>query len=98
MIKLRNLWLVIKDQGPPSRFWRNLRKGHMKGLRSKRSHFNHNGKTKVMYNTKASAIKAANAMRKKRGFYFSNYKCLYCDGYHIGKNSQNKKKLDENGQ
>ena len=43
-----------------------------------------------MYNTKASATKAAAAMMKKTGNYFSNYKCVFCDGYHIGKNSANK--------
>ena len=43
-----------------------------------------------MYNTKASAERAAASMMKKTGNYFSNYKCMYCDGYHIGKNSANK--------
>jgi hypothetical protein len=63
------------------------------GLFSKRSHENWDGKPKVMYNTKASAQKAATAMMRKKGFYFSNYKCMLCDGYHIGKNWDNKKKL-----
>ncbi len=39
-----------------------------------------------MYNTKKTAIKSANSMAKKKGVHFSNYKCLYCNGYHIGKN------------
>lgn len=43
-----------------------------------------------MYNTKASATKAAESMSKKHGVWFSNYKCLHCDGYHIGKNRDNK--------
>lgn len=45
-----------------------------------------------MYNTKETAIKSANAMSKKNGVYFSNYKCIFCDGYHIGKNRDNKDK------
>jgi hypothetical protein len=89
-MKLRNILLAIKDQGPFTRFIRNLRKGHLFGLVNKRSHFRDTGQPKVMYNTKASAQKAAAAMTKKRGVYFSNYKCLFCDGYHLGKNSENK--------
>jgi hypothetical protein len=43
-----------------------------------------------MYNTIESAKKAAEAMSKKREVHFSFYKCLFCDGYHIGKNRDNK--------
>jgi len=31
-------------------------------------------------------------MSKKHGVHFSNYKCIFCDGYHLGKNRDNKKK------
>lgn len=89
-MKLRNIYLALKDQMPISRFFRNLRKGHLIGLFSKRSHENADGKPKIQYGSKASATKAAAAMMKKRGAYFSNYKCVHCDGYHIGKNSENK--------
>lgn len=89
-MKLRNIILALKDQGPLSRFLRNLRKGHVLGLFDKRSHCRADGKPKVMYNTKASATKAAETMTKKRGVWFSNYKCLFCDGYHLGKNRENK--------
>jgi hypothetical protein len=92
MIKLRNLWLVVLDQGPLTRFLRNLRKGHMRGLRSRRSHENANGQPKIAYGSKKSATKAAQKMQKKYGYYYSNYKCLFCDGYHIGRNSDNKQK------
>ena len=27
---------------------------------------------------------------KKKGVHFSNYKCIYCDKYHLGKNRENK--------
>ena len=89
-MKFRNLYLALKDQLPISRLIRNIRKGHLIGLFSKRSHENTNGKPKISYGSKQSAMKAAEAMKKKRGTYFSNYKCVWCDGYHIGKNSENK--------
>lgn len=90
-MKIRNIILAIRDQGPLRRFFRSFfvtRNGW--GLFSKRSHFRDNGDSKVMYNTKASAMKAAKKMSEKHGVYFSNYKCLYCDGYHLGKNRDNK--------
>jgi len=48
------------------------------------------GKPKVGYNTKDSAIKAANSMSKKHGKHFSNYFCPHCGKYHLGKNRQHK--------
>lgn len=86
-MKIKNIYLALKDQGPFLRFLRNLMKGHLFGLVSKRSHLNFDGNPKVQYRTKQSAEKAAQAMAKKRGVYFSNYKCLHCDGFHIGKNN-----------
>ena len=47
-----------------------------------------------MYNSKASALKSAEAMGKKRGVHFSAYKCAYCDGYHLGRNRENKPQID----
>jgi hypothetical protein len=90
MIKFMNLILVIKDQMPLTRFIRNLRKGHLLGIVSKRSHFRGDGVPKQIYNTKNTAVKSAKKMSEKNGVYFSNYKCLWCDGYHIGKNRENK--------
>ena len=52
----------------------------------------HTGKEKVCYHHKESTIKSAEAMSKKKGVHFSAYKCLFCDGYHIGKNRDNKVK------
>ena len=86
-IRLKNVYLALKDQGPFKRFFRNFFvTGNAKGLFYKRSHQNHNGVPKVMYNSKATAEKSARKMAEKHGAYFSNYKCLFCDGYHIGKN------------
>lgn len=89
-IKFRNLVLALKDQLPLRRLIRNVIKGHIIGLISKRSHLNGSGNQKVKYNTKKSAMKSAEHMSKKHGVHFSNYKCIWCDGYHIGKNSDNK--------
>lgn len=89
-MKIRNIYLALKDQLPWRRLWRNLLKGHLRGLVHPRSHFRHDGEAKISYGSKASAIKAATKMQAKTGNYFSNYKCMRCDGYHIGKNIENK--------
>ena len=54
-----------------------------------------NGEPKVAYPTKDVAQKAAEKMGNKYGVHFSVYKCLYCDGWHCGKNRENKVKSDE---
>lgn len=52
----------------------------------KSSHYRSDiGKEKVSYSLK-SALKASEQMEEKTGRSFSCYKCIYCDGYHIGKN------------
>ena len=91
-MKLKNVYLALKDQLPVERFVKNfLLSGKGWGLFHKNSHISfRSGKPKVIYNRKETAEKAANSMSKKRGVYFSNYKCIYCDGYHIGKNRANK--------
>lgn len=89
-MKIRNIILALQDQMPINRFFRNLFKGHLFGLVHKRSHFRDTGVAKVKYNSKASAKKAAEKMMQKNGKYFSTYKCLWCDGYHLGKNRENK--------
>jgi hypothetical protein len=91
---IKNIIPVLIDQGPFSRFLRNLRKGHLIGIVSKRSHLTSKGAPKVRYNTKASAEKAAASMKKKYGHWYSNYRCLYCGGFHVGKNSENKNPLN----
>ena len=89
-IKLKNLISGLKEQGPLSRAFRNFFiTGNAWGLFSKRSHYRSDGKEKVSF-SRRSAIKAAAAMKKKHGKYFSVYKCIYCDGYHLGKNRDNK--------
>ena len=93
MITLKNLYLGLKDQLPWKRFFHNFFvTGNAKGLFYKRSHINANGKPKVMYNTKKTANKSAEKLGEKHGTHFSNYKCIYCNGYHLGKNREKKEK------
>ena len=49
----------------------------------------------MTYNTLEGGLKAAESMGKKHGTHFSVYKCLFCDGYHIGKNRENKTEYDK---
>lgn len=66
------------------------------GAFSINSHINqHTGQPKITYNHVESALKAADKMSKKNNTHFSIYKCLYCDGYHIGKNRDNKTDYDK---
>ena len=90
-IKIKNLYLALRDQGPFKRAYVNFFvTGNAWGLFDKRSHVRDDGKEKVKYNTKDSANRAAENMKKKYSNHFSVYKCIYCDGYHLGKNRENK--------
>lgn len=89
-MKIKNIIKALQDQLPISRLLRNIWKGNLKGLFHKRSHYREDGTAKVTYYTKTTAIKSALKMAEKKGKYYSNYKCPHCDGYHIGKNSENK--------
>jgi len=85
-IEFKNLVLGFNDQLPFKRLIRNMWTGNVFGLLYRRSHLNLDGNPKIAYGSKRSAIKAAQKMTSKKGVYFSNYKCIYCDGYHLGKN------------
>ena len=91
-MKLKNLILALKEQGPLKRAFRNFFiTGNAWGLFHINSHIRQDTQqAKVMYNTKETALKSAESMKKKRGVHFSVYKCIYCDGYHLGKNRENK--------
>lgn len=101
-IKFRNFWIWIKDQFQRKTWFRNFFiTGNAWGAFSINSHINqHTGEPKQTYNHKESALKAAESMSikqsKKYGtdVHFSAYKCLFCDGYHIGKNRENKTEYD----
>ena len=91
-MKIRNIILALKEQGPLKRAWRNfVVTRNAWGMFHMSSHKRGDtGKLKVMYNTKETATKASNGMNRKMGKHFSVYKCIYCDGYHLGKNRDNK--------
>lgn len=91
-IKWRNFKIWILDQFHRKTFFRNFFiTRNAWGAFSINSHINqHTGQPKVMYNTVETARKSAEVMGKKRDKHFSYYKCLFCDGYHIGKNRDNK--------
>lgn len=91
-MKLKNVILALRDQGPWRRFIRNFFvTRNAWGLFHINSHVAQGtGKLKVMYNTKPTALKAAEALKRKYGSHYSVYKCMRCDGYHIGRNRENK--------
>lgn len=89
MIKIaKNTLKALKYQLPLSRMWRNfVVTRNAWGMFHKNSHIvQSTGKPKVMYNTIESAQKAAASMEKKYEGKFRPYKCVFCDGFHIGKN------------
>ena len=92
-ITFKNFWIWFVDQLRRKRFFYNFFiSKNAWGAFSINSHINQStGKPKVVYHTKETALKSAEAMSKKLGVHFSIYKCLFCDGYHIGKNRDNKK-------
>ena len=98
-IKFKNFKIWFADQWKRKRFFYNFFVSRNAwGAFSINSHINQgSGKPKVMYNTLKTALKSAEKMSEKHGTHFSTYKCLFCDGYHIGKNRDNKvKKTDKN--
>ena len=96
-ITWKNFKIWFMDQYERKTWFRNFFiTGNAWGAFSINSHMNqHTGKLKVMYNTKETALKSAEAMGKKHDTHFSAYKCLFCDGYHIGKNRDNKTEYDK---
>lgn len=91
-VKIKNIILALYEQGPIKRAYHNfIVTRNAWGMFYISSHQRQdNGKLKVMYNTKESAQKAADSMKKKMNKHFSVYKCVFCDGYHLGKNRDNK--------
>ena len=91
-MKIKNLFFAIYDQLTRKGAWRNIFVTHNAfGIFSRYSHTARgSGKQKMSYPTKAVALRAAKAMSEKHGVHFSVYKCAWCDGWHVGKNAQNK--------
>lgn len=95
-ISFKNSILAIWNQLTRKGAWRNIFVTHNAfGIFSKYSHISRrSGKPKIPYPNKKVALRAAEAMGKKHGVHFYIYKCAWCDGWHIGKNAQNKIKSD----
>ena len=95
-ISFKNSILAIWNQLTRKGAWRNIFVTHNAfGIFSEYSYISRrNGKPKIPYPNKKVALRAAEAMEKKHGVHFSVYKCAWCDGWHIGKNAQNKIKSD----
>lgn len=55
------------------------------GIFWRHSHTRKDGVDKQVYNTLASANKAAESMNKKYDGKFVAYKCCFCNGFHVGK-------------
>lgn len=88
----KNIVQAIWNQLTRKGAWRNIFVTHNAfGIFSRYSHISRRtGNQKIAYPTKKVALRAAEAMGKKHGVHFSVYKCAWCDGWHIGKNSENK--------
>lgn len=92
MIKFSNLFQALKYQLPLRRALLNFFiTRNAWGMFSINSHVSQStGKPKIVYPTYESALRSAQSMEKKHGKHFSVYKCVFCDGFHIGKNRDNK--------
>lgn len=93
-MKIKNLIYAVCNQLLRPKSWRNIFITYDAfGIFSRYSHISRStGRPKMMYLSKSDAKKAADVMSKKYGVHFSVYKCIWCDGWHIGKNSRNKVK------
>lgn len=91
-MKMKNIIYAVCEQMLRPGAWRNIFITHDAfGIFSRYSHISRRtNRPKISYPSKIDAQKAAESMSKKHGVHFSVYKCLWCDGWHIGKNSRNK--------
>ena len=91
-IRLRYLWTWLADQlGQPGWFRRFFVKGNAWGAFSIYSHIQKSdGKPKIQFPLQAQAQKNANKLSEGIGVPFTLYKCLFCDGWHVAKDSSAK--------
>lgn len=87
-MKLKNLIYALRHQLPLKRMFFNFFvTGNAWGMFHRNSHVAQgSGKPKVAYGSITSAEKACRSMEKKYDGKFRPYKCVFCDGFHIGKN------------
>lgn len=84
----RNLALGVFDQLASRNAFRDIFITHAAwGIFHENSHTNRrSGKPKIAHATKEKARTAAGSMSRSNGTQFDAYKCIFCDGYHIGRN------------
>lgn len=87
-MKLVNIYRALKGQLPWRRFYRNFFiTGNGWGLFSRNSHINkRRGRPKIVYATYELARRSAEHLSMKNGGRVVAYKCMFCDGFHIGNN------------
>ncbi len=95
-MKIKNFIYAVCEQLFRHNAWSNIFITHDSfGIFSKYSHISRrSNRPKVSFSSRVDAQKAADTMGKKYGVHFSVYKCAWCDGWHIGKNSRNKYDID----
>ena len=88
-IKLKYFWTWLADQlSQPGWFRHFFVKGNAWGAFSIHSHFKRSdGKPKTIYPHRAQAQKVANKLSERIGVPFTVYKCLFCAGWHVVKDS-----------
>ena len=86
-IRYRNLKIWLHELFERENVWKQLFDYRMVwGAFSIYSHRRRSdGKPNITFSTRMKAVKAATDMQLKYGVPFSAYKCLYCDGWHVGK-------------
>lgn len=85
-ISFRNVWIWLADQmkHPSTLFQRKSW-----GVFSVYAHVRRSDRRpKAISDTKERALATADSMTKKYGWRYSVYKCVYCNGWHVAKESQ----------
>lgn len=57
----------------------------LRSTTNERMHLNWDGTSKRRYHTRSEARAAAKRLRRETGRIYKPYKCLFCDGYHFGR-------------
>lgn len=88
-IKYANLKIWLAELFERKNLWKQLFDYRMVwGAFSIHSHRRRSdGKPNITFSTRMKAVKAASDMQLKYGVPFSAYKCLFCDGWHVGKST-----------
>lgn len=96
-VKFKYLVGALKHQMPLKRLLRNFFiTGNAWGMFSTHSHYNKKGNEKVGYNTLATAKKSADAMQRKNKYHYSTYMCIFCGKFHLGRNRDSVKEVENN--